>query len=67
MIDSQATDGVKKLVQVFVDKGYALKSSAEPVQFLANQRGGKLRVSSIVFINYGRQLFIFLRVSNMED
>jgi hypothetical protein len=47
MMNSQATDGVKKLVQVFVDKGYALKSSVEPVQFSANQPGGKLRVSFI--------------------
>ncbi|KAG0601759.1 hypothetical protein M758_11G137500 [Ceratodon purpureus] len=38
------TDGVKKLVQVFVDRGYALKSSVEPVQFSPNQPGGKLRV-----------------------
>ena len=45
MINPQAADGVKKLVQVFVDKGYALKSSVEPVQFAPNQPGGKLRVS----------------------
>ncbi|XP_024403433.1 uncharacterized protein [Physcomitrium patens] len=38
------TDGVKKLVQVFVDKGYALKASVEPVQFSPNSTGGKLRV-----------------------
>jgi DNA-binding MltR family transcriptional regulator len=44
MANPQATEGVKKLVRVFVDKGYALKASVEPVQFSANKPGGKLRV-----------------------
>lgn len=45
MANPQAADGVKKLIQVFVDKGYALKASVEPVQFSATKPGGKLRVS----------------------
>lgn len=40
---------------MFVDKGYALKSSVEPVQFSANKPGGKLRVS----LQSARQLFFF--------
>jgi hypothetical protein len=40
----QVIKGVKKLLQVFVNEGYALNASIEPVQSSADNNGGKLRV-----------------------
>lgn len=45
MLFVQVINGVKMLLQVFEDKGYAIKASVEPVQFSSNKLGGKLRVS----------------------
>lgn len=41
---SSVIKGVKKLLQVFVNEGYALNASIEPVQSSADNHGGKLRV-----------------------
>lgn len=48
----QVINGVKKLLQVFEDKGYVIKASVEPVQFSADKLGGKLRVSSSLSTAY---------------
>jgi hypothetical protein len=59
MMNSQATDGVKKLVQVFVDKGYALKCGTSTILSKPTRRQIKSELYCLKPTgNYGRQLFV---------